>query len=72
MDLQTPADLAGCPFYRPWEPGIYAQGPGQRWHLWILDVDGIRVVVHADDYADTSPSDQAEIQAIVDSIQIEP
>lgn len=72
MDLQTPADLAGCAFYRPWEPGIYAQGPGQRWHLWILDVDGIRVVIHADDYAETSPQHRAELQAIVDSIQIEP
>ena len=54
------------------DPGIYAQGPAQRWHLWILDVDGIRVVVHADDYAETSPERQAELQAIVASIQIEP
>jgi hypothetical protein len=71
VELQTPADLAECPFYRPWEPGIYAQGPGQRWRIWILDVDGIRVVVHADDYAETSAQHQAELQAIVDSIQIE-
>ena len=72
MDLQTPADRSGCDFYVPFEPGIYAQGPGQRWHLWILDVDGIRVVIHADDYAETSPEHQAELRAIVDSIQIEP
>jgi hypothetical protein len=72
VDLLVPSDLAGCTFYRPWTAGIYAQGPAQRWHLWILDVDGIRVVVHADDYAATSPEHQAELQAIVDSIQIEP
>lgn len=72
MDLQVPADLAECQYFRPWDPGFYAQGPGQRWHLWILDVDGMRVVVNSADYAETSPQHQDELQAIVDSIQIEP
>jgi len=73
VDLQLPTDLTGCATsYYPWEPGIYAQGPGHRWHLWILDVDGVRVVVAAMDYAGTSSQHQAELQAIVDSIQIEP
>ena len=51
---------------------IYAQGPSHRWHLWILDVDDVRVVVQAMDYAGTSPQRRAELQAIVDSIRIEP
>ena len=73
VDLQVPSDISACPSsYRPWEPGIYAQGPSHRWHLWILDVDGVRVVVTTTDYAGTSPQRQAELQAIVDSIQIEP
>ena len=73
VDLQLPSDLTGCESsYWPWEPGIYAQGPSHRWHLWILDVDGVRLVVQATDYAGTSPQRQAELQAIVDSIQIEP
>jgi hypothetical protein len=73
VDLQLPADLSGClGDYFPWEPGIYAQGPGHRWHLWILDVDGIRVVIQAMDYAGTSAQRQAELAAIVQSIQIEP
>ena len=73
VDLQVPSDISGCyQSYYPWEPGLYAQGPGHRWHLWILDVDGVRVVVQSTDYAGTSPQDQAELQAIVDSIQIEP
>ena len=56
IDLQLPSDITRCPtLYFPWEPGIYAQGPGHRWHLWILDVDGVRVVVQAMDYAGTSP-----------------
>jgi hypothetical protein len=73
VDLQVPADISACPTsYFVWEPGIYAQGPGQRWHLWILDVDGVRVVVQSTDYAGTSSQHRAELQAIVDSITIEP
>ncbi len=56
----------------PGSRGIYAQGPGERWHLWILDVEGVRVVVQSMDYAGTSAQHRAELQAIVDSIQIEP
>jgi hypothetical protein len=72
QDSSEPASLAGCPVYRPWEPGIFAQGPSQRWHLWIIDVDGVRVVVETMDYAGTSAQHRAELQAIVDSITIEP
>ncbi len=73
VDLQVPSDISACPTsYFPWEPWIYAQGPSQRWHLWILDVNGVRVVVHSTDYAGTSPQHRAELQAIVDSIRIEP
>jgi hypothetical protein len=71
MDLQVPTDISGCDVYRPWDPWLYAQGPGHRWHLWILDVDGVRVIVQGTDYAGTSPEHQAELQSIVDSVQIE-
>jgi hypothetical protein len=79
FELQVPTDTSMCdsepggpPQYRPWEPGIYAQGPSQRWHQWVLDVDGTRVVVQTFDYPGTSEQRRAELQAIVDSIQIEP
>jgi hypothetical protein len=82
VDLQVPADISGCdigggdggadPIYRPWDPGLYAQGPSQRWHLWILDVDGQRVVVQSTDYTGTSAQDRAELQAIVASIKFDP
>ncbi len=72
MDLQVPADISACDVYRPWDPWLYAQGPGQRWHLWILDVDGVRVIVQGTDYAETSAQHRAELQAIVDSVRIEP
>jgi hypothetical protein len=72
LDLQVPADISKCDVYRPWEPGLYAQGPSHRWHLWILDVDEVRVVVQSTDYAGTSAQHRAELEAIVDSVQIEP
>jgi hypothetical protein len=72
VDLQVPSDLSGCDVYRPWEPGLYAQGPAQRWHLWILEVGGQRVVVQSTDYAGTSEQDRTELQGIVDSIQFQP
>jgi hypothetical protein len=72
IDLRLPSDLSACPEFRPWEPGIYAQGPDHQWHLWILDVAGTRVVVQAMDYPGTSPQRRAELQAMVDSINIQP
>jgi hypothetical protein len=71
LELHVPADISECGVYRPWEPWYYAQGPGERWHLWILDVDGVRVVLQSMDHAETSPQRRAELQAIVDSIQID-
>jgi hypothetical protein len=72
IDLQLPSDLSGCSEFRPWEPGIYAQGPDHQWHLWILDVAGTRVVIQAMDYPGTSPQRRAELLAMVESIRIEP
>ena len=73
LDLQIPSDISACTDdYYPWEPGIYAQGPSQRWHLWILDVSGTRVVIVTMDFAGTPAADRTALQAIVHSIQIQP
>jgi hypothetical protein len=58
--------------YFLWDGSIYAQGPDNRWHLWIVDVDGTRVVIQAEDFPGTSAQDQAELQDIVESIRIDP
>jgi hypothetical protein len=71
FDLQVPADISMCDVYRPWE-WLYAQGPSHRWHVWVLDVDGLRVVVQSTDYAGTSAQRQAELKAIVASIRFGP
>jgi hypothetical protein len=76
MDLIMPsgADYTSCygVGHPVWEGSIYAQGPGNVWHLWILEVEGLRVVILAQDNPATSEQDKAELQAIVDTIQIEP
>jgi hypothetical protein len=76
LDLLLPSDVdfASCDnggFYI-WDGSIYAQGPGNRWHLSILDVEGMRVVILAQDFEATPAQDKAELQAILDSIRIEP
>jgi len=79
FDLNGPAVVSTeakpdpkCPRYLPWAPNIYMQGPSQRWHLWVLDVDGARVVIQAMDYPGTPEARRAELQAMVASIKIEP
>jgi hypothetical protein len=81
LELRAPANTTTdelgpkpgeCNFYFVWEPGIYAQGPNAMWRIWVLDVNGVRVVVRADSFPGTTPQIQAQLAAIVDSIHIEP
>lgn len=80
LELRAPAntttdelgpDPSGCNYYFVWEPGIYAQGPNQTWHIWVLDVNGVRVVVRSDTFPGTTAAVKAQLSAIVASIQIE-
>ena len=75
MDLQLPSDIdfATCDEgqFWVWDAAPYAQGPGNEWRLWILDVEGARVVVLAEDFATTPEEDRAEMQEIIDSIEID-
>lgn len=69
----TDVDFADCDNgeFRRW-PGLWYQGPGQMDRLWILDVEGERVVVIATFFPEGSAEDLAELQQVIDSIQIEP
>ena len=49
----------------------WAQGPNQHHQLWILDVNGTRLVIAATFFPDTSPEDRAALDEILASIQIE-
>ena len=47
-------------------------GPGYREEFWILDVEGTRLMIAAERSPSSAPGDLAELQAILDSIRIEP
>jgi len=47
------------------------QGPGQHDELWILDIDGIRLVMDATFMPGTTAADRAELADIVASVQID-
>ncbi len=74
MELRTPAgiDLADCDNgqFRSW--GGRWTNPGQRDMLWILDVDGVPLVIDASLDAGTSAQDQAETTKIAESTKIDP
>lgn len=72
LDLTIPDDISECDRYKPLDSHIYAQGPGHRWHMWVLDVAGVRVVVESNDYAGTPAGRLAEARAILDSLEITP
>lgn len=72
LELQVPLDLTGCYEYRPFEPGIFSRRPGERWLLWILDAGGLRVVVREMVHEGTTPEVRAQLQGVIDSIEIEP
>jgi hypothetical protein len=50
----------------------YGLGPGEIDRLWVVDMDSAPVVIDAAMPLLASPSDRAELQAIVDSVRIEP
>ena len=78
MELTTPAgiDVADCDGgeFRTW---IDANGQrnleaDQRDLLWIVDVDGTRLVIDSALGPDTTPQDRADRIQMVESIRIEP
>jgi hypothetical protein len=71
LDLQFPAVLACSNQYVFAEPkGLYANGPANRWRVWLLDVNGETGVVVLLDYAGTPAADRAVAQAAIDSMRI--
>ena len=52
--------------------GFYAQGPNSRWHLYIVDVDGTRVISMVSIAEGTPQADIAAGKAIVRSFEFTP
>ena len=69
FSLLGPKDLSDCEEWRPWEPSPYAQGPSNRWDLWVMDVDGVRVVVMTQYFPTTPAHIKAELRAMARSVR---
>ncbi len=80
MVLTVPADVdfADCvtEHYMAWRDtgggDRSYQGPGQIQESWIVDVEGERLLIEASYFPEISPENRAELQQVIDSIQIEP
>jgi hypothetical protein len=73
LDIQFPAILACSNQYVFAEPkGLYANGPANRWRVWLLDVHGETAVVVLLDYATTPAADRTAAEAAIASIRITP
>jgi hypothetical protein len=68
-DKDDPNDAGGHVFVFPGP--LYSQGPANRWHLYILDVDGTRLVAVIQSYAKTPQADLDTAQTIIQSLDIE-
>ena len=53
-------------------PGLYAQGPANRWHLYILDVKGTRLIGVILSYKGTSQADLETARDVIDTLDIDP
>jgi hypothetical protein len=72
LTLTGPSDISGCDNWRPWDPGFYVQGPDNLWDIWVIDVDGSRVLIVTEEFADTPENVKADLRDMVDSIRFVP
>ena len=71
IDFATCDKEDGEARFQSWT-GRWQQGPGQVDRLWILDIDGARLVMDAWYAKETTAVDRAELTQIMDSIRFEP
>ena len=77
LELTTGATNAGCTSHDLWRSApefVYGQDTGGIvHHLWILDVDGTRLVVAVSNYPDQTPAQHQELIDIAETIHfVEP
>ena len=72
VEYTTPA--TGCPDgFGPWEtPNGTVLFPSSDARYWVLDVDGTRLVILAYLWEEATSQGRAELQAIIDSVEITP
>jgi hypothetical protein len=70
-DKDDPTDTGGHAFVFSGS-GLYAQGPANRWHLYILDVEGTRLIAVILSYAKTPRTDLDLARNIIETLDINP
>jgi hypothetical protein len=70
--LAGPSDISMCDDWRPWDPGFYVQGPDNIWDVWVMDIDGFRVLIIAQYFPDTPGAIKAGLREMVGSIRFVP
>ena len=68
---KEPGDAGGHAFVFS-GAGLYAQGPANRWHLYILDVDGTRLIAVILSYRQTPQTHLDLAQNIIETLDIDP
>ena len=69
--LTGPSDISGCDNWRPWEPGL-SQGANDTWNVWVIDVEGLRVILHTEESADMPADVRSDMQQLAESIRFVP
>jgi len=64
-----PGDTTGHAY--PFPIPVYAQGPANIWHLYVLDVDGTRIVAAILSYPETSPALLDTARTVIETIDIQ-
>jgi hypothetical protein len=72
FELTGPADISGCRDWRPFEPGIVAQGPENLWNVWVINVDGLRMIILTETFPGTPSDVKAQLTSMVGSIRFLP
>ena len=70
-DKDDPDDSGGHAFVFS-GPGLYVQGPANRWHLSILDVEGTRLIAVILSYAATREADLQSAVSVIRTMDIRP
>jgi hypothetical protein len=69
-DKDDPSDSGGHVFVFSGS-GLYAQGPANRWHVYLLDVHGTRLIATVLSYAKTPRSDIRTAENVVKTLHVE-
>lgn len=72
FSLRGPANISKCDNWRPWDPGFYVQGPNNLWDVWVVDVDGDRVLIVNQYFPDTPSTVTGQLREMAESIEFLP